>query len=92
MECDGVDRLHTVMQEAISSSRTHFVAVGGDGTVNAVVNEVDGPWSGRSRQLWECFPLGPVAISSGHSGSARSSRLQPIILTATRPTSSMWES
>ena len=40
VECDGFDRLHTVMQEAISSSRTHFVAVGGDGTVNAVVNEL----------------------------------------------------
>ena len=40
--CDGTDELHRVVTDAIAAGRTRFVAVGGDGTVNAVVNELMG--------------------------------------------------
>ena len=38
--CDGTDELHRVVTDAIAAGRTRFVAVGGDGTVNAVVTSV----------------------------------------------------
>ena len=40
VEVDGFDALQTAVADAVTTDRNRFVAVGGDGTVNAVVNEL----------------------------------------------------
>lgn len=40
VEVDGLDKLRRTIAEAVSTGQDRFVAVGGDGTVNAVVNEL----------------------------------------------------
>ena len=40
IEVDGLDVLQTVIDEAVAAGQTRYVSVGGDGTVNAVVNEL----------------------------------------------------
>ncbi len=59
IEVDGLGALHEAINMATSQGRTRFVAVGGDGTVNAVLNAL-------LTHLWEEPPvLGVLPAGSG---------------------------
>lgn len=57
--CDGIDVLAETIDQAVADGRSRFVAVGGDGSVNAIVNEL-------MRHEWETPPtLGVLPAGTG---------------------------